>query len=159
MSILRKVRGVLGTALFWSAAWAPLGAVWAVVFWGDAQLRAHQQTIPLPPVGGLVVMCAAWGFIAGTLFATGLAIMERRGASLRALIPSRLGALGALGGAALPLWFHGAGTPGFFPQVVLVLMSAGYGGSIAVGMLKLVQRDVRALPPEGRDGIAFPTNT
>lgn len=102
-SIFRKLRAMLVMATIWSAGWAPLGIVWSAVAWLDAQRSVGRAwLVPFPPIVAPMIMCAAWGFIAGAVFALALASAERTRGTLRGLSRKRTALWGVLGGAVLP---------------------------------------------------------
>lgn len=139
MNILRKLRGILGTALVSSIAWAPLGLLWALALWVLTQREFRTQNIPFPPVGAIVLMCGAWGFIAGALFATMLAVFEYRRTKLESISRVRVVVFGAIAGAALPITLPQLLTLSFISPVVVMIASAIYGIGISVGMLELAR--------------------
>lgn len=146
MRLVARLRGIIGTAILWGVAWAPLGLLWGSVFWIDSQMRARGQPIPFPPVGGFVIMCAAWGFVAGALLATTLSVSERRRTHIESMSTRRVAILGAVAGMALPLVFAGAGTPQMLTQSMVVVLAGAFGAAISAGMLRLSRRSIPVLP-------------
>ena len=141
---LKRIRGVLGTALSWAAAWSPIGAIWAL--------------LPgVSPVGGpgvlelvvsFVAQYAAMGFVGGAAFSLVLGITEgRRRFDQMSLL--RFAAWGALGGLLLSVFKNtlghfllgllgSVGVPSFtitnvISAGVVTLMAAGSAaGSLAL---------------------------
>ena len=97
MSILRRLRGVAGTALTWAAGWSVVGGVLHGVF----SLFGWNGFL-VPSFGVEVLTHAMMGFVAGTMFSAGLLISERR-RSLRELSLSRSAVWGALAGLVGPV--------------------------------------------------------
>ena len=98
MSILRRLRGVAGTALTWATGWSVVGGVLHGVF----SLLGRNGFL-VPSFGVEVLTHAMMGFVAGTAFSTGLLISERHGA-LRELSLSRSALWGALAGLVGPVF-------------------------------------------------------
>ena len=100
MFFLRRLRGILGTSVLWALVWALLGCLLllAEAFFGD---HAHHVAQPARLVLMSVGFFGVWGAVSGGVFALALAIAERR-RSIEQLSMWRVGAWGAIGGAALP---------------------------------------------------------
>lgn len=139
MNILRKARGILGTAILSSVAWAPLGLIWAFALWILTQREFRTQSIPFPPVLAIMLMCAAWGFVSGLLFATVLALTERRRTKVELISRSRVAVFGALAGATLPIALPQLLTLSFIAPGVVMLVSGIYGMATSVGMLEIAK--------------------
>ena len=146
--LLKRIRGVLGTALTWAAAWSTIGAIWAV--------------LPgVSPVGGpsvlelvvaFVAQFAAMGFVGGAAFSVVLGITEGR-RRFDQMSLSRFAAWGAVGGLFLSVFKN---TIGYFllgllgsvgvPSFTLTnVISAGVvtlmGAGSAAGSLALARRE------------------
>ena len=107
MLVVRKVRGVLKTALSWGVGWATAAGLLhplALVL-GETGLLGHGLLQDLTFAGAI-------GFFGGAVFATGLAVSEDR----RSLDQIRILA-GTLWGAAA----------GFVGPAVLALITGGFG--------------------------------
>ena len=144
-SMFRRLRGTLGMATVWSFAWAPLGILWSAVAWLDAQLSVGREwLVPFPPVVGPMIMCAAWGFIAGAAFAFALIVAERHRGTLSGLSRRRTALWGALGGALLPciMVFTGGTWLSTQPWVFLTFagLSVALGATSAVSGVAVAQR-------------------
>lgn len=106
--MLRRLRGVFGTALTWGAAWGLVGAtiVAGVVVLGAADMPANMLGEFARRV--VVVELVAFGIsgaIAGTVFASVLGLAERRARGLAGLSIRRVAVWGGLGGLTLPVGF------------------------------------------------------
>jgi hypothetical protein len=145
MNVLRRIRGVLGTAMLWSIAWAPLGIAWSTTVWITAGRTAQGDWAPFPPVLGPMIMCAFWGFIGGALFATALALVGRREASVASLRVRRVGLLGGIVGAVLPLVYSGVGVAlgiaTYVPSMLLIGLCGAVGAGVASSALRIAQRN------------------
>ena len=151
-SILRKLRAMLVMATIWSAGWPPLGIVWSAVAWLDAQRSVGRAwLVPFPPIVAPMIMCAAWGFIAGAVFALALASAERTRGTLLGLSRKRTALWGVLGGAALPALTLLAGSPWLSTQPAMFLtfsgLSVAFGAASAVGGVVVAQRSEIAAGP------------
>ena len=157
MSIARRARGVVTTALLWAAAWGLVGLALGGLLWAF--------TGPHPSRGALVLVTARWwatlGAVAGAAFALALSAAERRARSLDALSAGRVARWGALGGAALPLlllplfWAAHRGALGV--GVSLVPLCSALGAASAAGSLRIARRAPGRLPAPGtRPRLASP---
>ena len=137
---LRRIRGVLGTALTWAAAWFGAGMIFlsGLLVFGVAPVG-----IGLAAVVADSVLLAVAGFIGGGIFSTVLGITEGRRRFDEMSLP-RFAGWGAVGGLLLSaLVLSTGGSGGTFPilgQVILgsvvTLLSAGS----AAGSLALARR-------------------
>lgn len=115
--MLRRLRGVLGTALTWGAGWTVIGSVI-----GGAQvlaLRTAGSPIPMTLSRFIVLVTLRWavfGAISGALFALVLWYAGRRVASLSVLSTIRSAGWSALAGAVVPL--TGGGDTPVLPRPV-----------------------------------------
>ena len=141
-SILRKLRGVLGTALTWAVAWmvggfALLTFVYVVgpgldglPFWEVAPVLAFRSGV--------------WGLISGGLFSGVLATIHRRH-KLGDLSPLWMGLWGALAGLLIPSGVLGlvvaSGAISLSPEIVgsQLFIFGGLGVGTAVGTIMLAQ--------------------
>jgi len=93
--LLRRLRGIMGTAAFWGLIWLPIGVVLEL-------LLARQPTDVLPPPFLVMIgVFTGWGAVSGASFAVVLAIAERNHA-LADLSLLRVGVWGAVGCVLLP---------------------------------------------------------
>jgi hypothetical protein len=151
MSILRKLRGIVTTALTWAVVWAPLSLL-PLAF-------AALSGIQLPPgsVGRVLIIQAVIGAINGGVFASVLAVAGRK-KRFETLSLRWIAACGAVGGALFPLVVRAALFTSLevpFPAMALawdLVTNAALGAGFATLTLALARR-APALP-EG-DGSAF----
>ncbi len=138
---LRRIRGAVGTALAWAAAWAGLGAIIGL-FSGPSGV--------LLGVFALGVRFGSLGFIGGAIFSTVLGITEGR-RRFDEMSVWRFGGWGALGGLLLPMLVLGgpAGLAGegLFVGLVTVLCAGSAAGSLALAR----RADDRELLEHGAD--------
>ena len=99
--MLRRIRGVVGTALTWAAAWSLFGLGWNAWFDGRRifTLLHTQPWFILRQVSAWALM----GAIGGTVFAVAVSVASRRARTIGVLSMRRTAAWGALGGLVLPL--------------------------------------------------------
>lgn len=147
MSLGRRVRGLVGSALMWGTVGAGIGTL---MFLARAQPWRSQATLgSLAPLFlGFAGSGFLWASVCGLAFGAALiALGARKG---RALSARGLTMWGALGGAAFPLLLY---TP-------VVLSRGAYGSIPFYGMLTgistlfgaLCGRAIYALATRGRDG-------
>ena len=156
--LVRRVRGVLVTALVWAVAWLPVGLIVGVIRALAIQLPevwltpGMRLSIFLEIVGVLTLTWMIWGAISGALFAVLVALLERR-REVDTLSSRRTVIWGALGAMALPttiLLIVLAEAPGFTliqPAVWTLSISAAQGAVCAFGTLALAQRGQNRLAP------------
>lgn len=134
MAILRKLRGIAGMALVWSAGfvafWLVLGTIIRIV--DPPSIDAGEGPFAMAPLFALL------GAIAGTVFGLTVAFGERR-RTLADLKLSRMAIWGAMGGAAMPLLL---GKP-----LGNLAVFAPLGALLATGSLALARRAARAELP------------
>ena len=133
--LLRRVRGILGTAFTWAIAWTGLGV-------GIGALAGIQLSYWVP----MALNGAAAGFLAGTSFAVILSIAEKK-QTLEDLSLRRVALWGAVGGLLLsfiPLAF-GVPVPYLLGPLVI---NTGIGAGMASGSVFMARRGVgRRLVP------------
>lgn len=139
-TMLRKLRGLLGTAVIWGLGWFGLsGAYWGVTLFGDVTARLLM---------GVAIGFGVAGALCGAGFSLVLGVAERKH-TFDELSYRRLATWGALGGLLLggPLlvWMGLGSDPRLFA------MLAGFGSASAAGTLALARRaDDAALLPRDR---------
>ena len=136
--LLRRVRGILGTAFTWAMAWMGLGA-------GIGVLAGFPLRYLLP----MELNNSVQGFIAGASFAVILTIAERHH-TLEDLSLRRVGLWGAVGGLLLsfiPLAF-GVPVPYLLGPLVI---NVGIGAGMASGSVALAKRAERRGVMPGAD--------
>ena len=97
MSLLRRLRGVLGTGLTWAVGWGLAGGMLHGIFTAIGYGGFLSASL-----GVDLLVHALMGFLGGATFSAGLLVTERRG-TLANLSLSRSAAWGALAGLAGPL--------------------------------------------------------
>ena len=125
--LLRRVRGVLGTAFTWAVAWTGLGA-------GLGLLAGIPFNFLIP----MALNGAAAGFIAGASFAVILSIAERH-RTLEDLSLRRVALWGAVGGLLLSFIPMAFGVPVPYLLGPLVI-NAGIGAGMATGSVFMARR-------------------
>ena len=143
--MLRKLRGLLGTAVIWGVGWFGLSAAYfGVTLFGDISMQLLLQ---------VAVAFGVAGAFCGAGFSTVLGIAERKH-TFDELSYVRLAAWGALGGllwGAPLLAFLGAAT-----QPQLFAMLALFGSGSAAGTLALARRaDDRAVVQADRSSLTL----
>lgn len=149
-SVLRFIRGSLGTAVTWAIAWAVGGLVlFGALFAVSRNISGFWMAAPF-----LGALSACSGLIAGGVFSTVLATVYRR-RRLAELSVTRLAIWGAIAGLALPMWIFAGGAyagmsvgPGFLATVVGVM--GVFGAFTAGATIGAAQANERALA-SGRD--------
>jgi hypothetical protein len=124
---MRRVRGVLGTAVTWSLAWVGLGA-------GFGALAG----LPLSFLLRMALNSSVAGFVAGASFAVILSVAERNN-SLEDLSLRRVALWGAGGGLLLSLIPMAFGVPVPYLLGPLVI-NGGIGAGMATGSVVLARR-------------------
>jgi len=131
MSLIRKVRGLVGTALTWGALGAVVGIpvyIFAMRAWNFTPAHWRRLLTTFTVWEG---MSFAWGVACGLAFGLALLALERR-RPLHQLTPSRVAAWGAVAGALFPaaLTFRailGGGDPFYFGGIIA---ASGLTGAI-----------------------------
>ena len=152
MRVLRRIRGVVGTAVAWGLAWVIVVAPLALFgSWGE-----HPQWffyLPLEVVARLLVVLGGWGALHGAVFAALLMAMSRVGVDMLTL--RRLVIAGAIAGLAVPMcsagaWWWWAFLPVDLPLTIgVTAVSCGLGSALAAITFTVVRPSARtALPPE-----------
>jgi hypothetical protein len=117
--LLRRLRGIIGTALTWAAGWAGFFGVVGLVFGANSVPR-------------LALVGAFTGLVAGGAFAVILSIAERR-QRLEDLSLWRTALWGGLGGILVAAAFSGSwGNFLSFAATMAVSASASSAGTVAV---------------------------
>lgn len=140
-SLLRRLRGLVGTAVIWGAGWFGLSAVgWGIALWGQA---------PLGVIFNLAAGVGLAGAIAGAGFSIVVGIAERK-RSLDELSFARFAIWGALGGILVGLPFVAEIASSGLMAVFGIL--GGLGATSAAGSLALARMgdDPPALGEGGR---------
>lgn len=142
MTLLRRIRGVVGTAVTWALAWVlVVGPLALFVNWGDHPLWIFH--LPVEVIARLLLFLAGWGAVHGALFAALLMTVNALG--LNVLTLRRLVAAGVITGMAVPicsgasLWWW-AFLPVDLPLTAAVTaLSAGLGSSLAAVTFTLIR--------------------
>jgi hypothetical protein len=160
MTILRRMRGVLETAVLWAIAWSVL-AVPPVLYGWWRRESDYFDWLPLAILSRTVQLAAEWGALHGVLFALILIAVEGRHSLARLTLP-RFAICGILAGVLVPLIFGSAWWWMFLPIDVQLTLWASvgsglFGGAFAGVTFALARRetaDPLLLPAssiEGRD--------
>ena len=99
--MMRRIRGVLRTALTWGVAWSIPGLLWVTWFTFFKQGGPRFDALNF-----FWTILHNWSFVGaatGAVFAVAFSVAERRTGSLEALSIRRVATWGAIGGAGLPL--------------------------------------------------------
>jgi hypothetical protein len=149
--LLRRLRGLTGTALLWAVVWLPIGLVIGVI---------RAATLPPVDVGGapphplgfllkviavVTLAWTTWGAISGFVFGLLLTVTERQ-RDVDGLSVRRTAIWGSLGAMALPATILGLfllQAPSFdliTPALWTLAVSAALGAGCAVGTLALAKR-------------------
>ena len=136
MRILRRLRGLLGLSLAWSAAWVVVGLVVYFIVEGAVSARAIRWG-ELPTIATrLAIVGALCGFSFGVLIA---ALDHRR--TFRGLTFRRMAAWGALAGCVFPLMLVSTTTMTAGGEEAIVFSIFGSLGMLtSVGTLALARR-------------------
>ena len=165
---LRRIRGALGMGLTWAVAWAPLGAIWA--------LLPFVSPPDLAVVTTFVVQAVVFGFVGGAAFSIVLGMIEGRRSFDEMSLP-RFAAWGVVGGVLMFVLLHTVGAAGLrllgvpipsfefsqliFDGVITLMLAGSAAGSLALarmaepGLLQagvgidheeLVESEARELP-------------
>jgi len=140
--LIKRVRGVLGTAFTWALAWIGLGA-------GLGALAGF----PLSYLLRMALNSSVAGFIAGASFAVILSVAERN-QSLEDLSLKRVALWGAVGGLLLSVIPMAFGVPVPYLLGPLVINS-GIGAAMASGSVVLARRDGSQRFIPGRNDALF----
>jgi len=145
MSVRRRLRGVLGTALVWAIGWLPFALVVILV-------TAREEPYDWSPAIALLIAIewVVWGAFSGAVFALLLMWAERR-RTLAQLSVWRVAIWGACGAALGPaaLMVVAASSPSDVGWIgvatVVVGTSAAVGAACASGTLLLARKAPREL--------------
>lgn len=138
VSVIRRLRGLLGVGATWGALWGVIGGLIGLVVGvvaGDASLAN--------PIVEWALGMGAYGVVSGIGFGSLLSLREGH-RSLGELSLTRVGLWGVLGSALVPLGF---GALGFFEAGTTVLdvlgavaVTATLGGAFASGSVAMARR-------------------
>jgi len=142
MTLLRRIRGVVGTAVTWALAWVIVVAPLALFgYWGDRPLWFLD--LPVAVIARLLFFLAGWGALHGAVFAAMLMAASALGVNVLTL--RRLVVAGAIAGVAVPIcsgaaWWWCA----FLPVdvslgVAVTALSAGLGSVLASATFAVVR--------------------
>lgn len=157
MTILRRVRGVVGTAFLWAIAWSVVLVPPAVYGWWHRESE-YFDWLPLAIVGRTILLVAEWGALHGLLFALIVAVVAARNGGHMTL--ARFSLWGALAGMLVPVIFGSAWWWMLLPidgplTFVAIAASGMFGGALGAGTFKLARPAPELLitgPHESDDG-------
>ncbi len=134
---LQRIRGVLGTALTWAAAWFGVGIIFSsFVVFGFPQNAGFGLAAVVAGAG----VFAGLGFIGGAIFSTVLGITEGRRRFDQMSLP-RFASWGALGGLLMSVFFLSTQTGGSLLGTVIVSsVLTVLGAGSAAGSLALARK-------------------
>ena len=150
-SIMRKLRGALGTALTWAVAWAVGGLAVATLLYMTTDVAVLGPFWELAP--GYALRYGLWGLVGGALFSGALATVHGR-RTLGELRPAWASLWGGLAGLLIGAGVVGAlfatGTIQNFSLeldgVALALsVFGGIGAATAVGTIMLAQKGTKEI--------------
>jgi hypothetical protein len=147
MLFLRRLRGVIGTAVTWGTSWAAVGLAL-----GSIALRFVPPGVL--PADALLQTTMRWGIlgaVSGASFAIALSLAEKQRAhAVDELTGRRVAWWGAVGGAVLPaavLPFVALTLPAaLIPALFLVPVGSALGAVSAATSLRLARRAQRLAP-------------
>jgi hypothetical protein len=137
MRLLRRIRGIVGTALTWATGWGVGGAVWmGIVF----------PVVGFPPeafaacmILGGVFLLGVYGFLAGAAFSLVVLAAEKR-RTLHQLTLRRVAAWGALGTILMFAVPVALSTPSVLAKGITLLVIAVLGAGSAAASLSIARR-------------------
>ena len=137
MRLLRRIRGIVGTALTWAAGWGILGAV-------GFPLAVLVSNLPAGEIVPGILTMATFGMLTGGLFSLVVMAAERR----RTLDQLNLGRVAAWGGLGSTLLIVGLAygfdlTPA---HGSFVLIMGGLAAGSAAGSVTVARRSLPAVP-------------
>ena len=141
-SILRKLRGAVGTAVTWAVMWATGGVAFTGLLFllsPGLNLQIFAEAAP-----AIALVAGAWGFIGGGVFSLTLGTVHRS-RRLDDLSPGRMSLWGALAGMLLPIGLLAfaalSGVTGIDAEVIFwtTAIFGGLGATTAGGTVKLAQ--------------------
>ena len=147
-TFLRRVRGVIGTALVWAGGWLLMMMPPLLYLLRNLDTRYSGGLA----IGGLLYLIAAWGAATGTIFALGLIVLGRRRRWGGLSLPRAIG-LGVFAGAAVPLslgfWWWLMLSVDLPETLAGATLSAVMGGMLAATTLVVARLgEATAFPPE-----------
>lgn len=158
-SILRRMRGALGTAVTWAVAWAGGGfGLAALLFMASPRLGLGLFADAAPMI---TLLAGATGFVGGTVFSAVLGTVHGR-RSLADLSAVRIALWGGLAGMLVPLGvIAGAAIWGAVPLSVgslgtAALVFGGLGAATGGGTIMLAQAGAGEIDGGGRRGVLGP---
>ena len=146
MSLVRRLRGLVGTALTWGGIGALIGIPAFVIVMRPWPLSAIRWERFATLFGKWEVVAFAWGAAGGLAFALAFIALERS-RRLSQLSLTRVAVWGALAGAALPAILVGRGLAGPNPAYYgAIIVAGGLGGAIWARMSLALARRAHEAP-------------
>ncbi|MDP2956426.1 MAG: hypothetical protein Q8N53_08385 [Longimicrobiales bacterium] len=153
-SLLRKLRGVLGTGLTWAAAWSVAGTI----LQGGLALLGIARA---PDIAVAPFMWGLMGFYGGSMFGALLSLTEGR-RTLEKLRIGRVAGWGALAGFAVPIVYNlMRGDPNAISMMLVLtnaVIVAPLSAASAAGMTALAQRAAPASLGSGGEAVPLPSD-
>jgi hypothetical protein len=147
MRLLRRIRGILGTALTWATGWAVAGAVWmGIVFLVEG---FPPEAFAASMILGGVILLGIYGFLAGVAFSLVVLAAERR-RTFHQLTLRRVSAWGGLGTILMFAVPVALSTPSVLVKGITLLVIALLGAGSAAASLFVARRGLAGVPLEVR---------
>jgi hypothetical protein len=142
-TILRRLRGLLGTALLWAMAWGMAGVVLGFIV---ALADVGNFILVAPDAMSFVgFVMGVYGAVGGLVFASVMMLLERR-RRLEDLSLRRVAAWGAIGGMGLPAAVIAAAPiPIALGTFGGLAVTGALGAACSAGTLALARRPVSTL--------------
>ncbi len=157
MIVLRRLRGVLATAVLWGLTWLLPGVILGIYRAVTLQIDiAMTAALWLRVLGTFAILWTLWGAVSGAGFAVTLALTERDRSFSDLSFPrfATLGAIGAVTRSAIFLavvWLQMPFADVLLPVTFVLSLSAVLGAACAMGTLALARRLPRS--PHERGGL------
>lgn len=145
MTILRRARGILGTAIIWAIAWSMVVVPPVLCGWWRREW-AYDEWLTLGIIGRTVLLVAEWGGLHGLVFAILVATIATRHNPTQ-LTAMRFSLWGALAGMIVPVIFGTAWwwmlLPIDGPMTLAAILGSGmFGGLLGAGTFRVARPEV-----------------
>jgi hypothetical protein len=149
--IRRRLRGVLGLASIWTAAWVVVLAPIGISRWLELPHSYFEHLAGWTLLGRVLVAFALWGALSGVGFASAVALLGRR-RGWAAVRPAPVAIGGFLSGLVAPfclgaIWAsEGLASDVSLTWMVLAVISGTLNAALAAACLALIRRNSLAPP-------------